>query len=108
MHCLNPELYFQTNTKSSPLQTVDIQNENSEEKKENGIGLDDKKEEQEFGAEITKGPMDMTALQGQSATFTGKPKPIVSWLKKVRLIVNYIYILYFQGSNEVNALLILK
>merc|ERR1711962_574358 len=43
-------------------------------------------EEEDEGAEILLGPIDMTAICGQSASFTasfiGNPEPTVSWLKK--------------------------
>lgn len=64
----------------------DVQeNANSEALVEDGVEEDE--EEEETGAEILEGPRDITVLKGQSATFTatftGNPKPVVSWLKKV-------------------------
>ena len=44
-------------------------------------------QEDEEGAMITEGPVDVTALIGQSATLTaqyrGNPSPVITWLKKV-------------------------
>lgn len=51
------------------------------------IEADEDEDEEETGVEILEGPRDITVLKGQSATFTatftGNPKPVVSWLKKV-------------------------
>nr|XP_027209309.1 myosin light chain kinase, smooth muscle-like isoform X3 [Penaeus vannamei] len=60
----------------------------SDEKKEEESEEEEAEEEEEEDteAEILLGPLDMTVLKGQSATFTatftGKPQPVVSWLKK--------------------------
>ncbi|KAK8746869.1 hypothetical protein OTU49_016869, partial [Cherax quadricarinatus] len=70
--------------------------ENKEEEEDNKKEEEEKEEEEdeeeeESGAEIMQGPLDMTVLMGQSATltatFTGKPEPVVSWLKKEQEIV---------------------
>lgn len=59
---------------------------NEEDKAEEPAEEEDEDDE-ETGVEILEGPRDMTVLKGQSATFsatfTGNPKPVVSWLKKV-------------------------
>lgn len=51
------------------------------------VDANEDEEDEEIGVEILEGPRDITVLKGQSATFTatftGYPKPVVSWLKKV-------------------------
>ncbi|XP_064106001.1 myosin light chain kinase, smooth muscle-like isoform X3 [Macrobrachium nipponense] len=79
------------------LQTVESHKEEEEEEEEEEAepDLDEEDEElavgceadsDEVGAEIISGPVDVTVLKGQSATltasYTGKPEPLVSWLKK--------------------------
>lgn len=61
--------------------------EANEEDEEVEVNEEEDEEDEETGVEILEGPRDITVLKGQSATFTatftGNPKPVVSWLKKV-------------------------
>lgn len=65
-------------------------NTNGEVIEEDGVEEDE--EEEETGVEILEGPRDITVVKGQSATFTatftGNPKPVVSWLKKEQVITD--------------------
>lgn len=67
-----------------------------DEKKEEESEEEEAEEEEDTEAEILLGPLDMTVLKGQSATFTatftGKPQPVVSWLKKV----SYMFSIHFK------------
>ncbi|XP_050702039.1 myosin light chain kinase, smooth muscle-like isoform X1 [Eriocheir sinensis] len=60
--------------------------EANEEDEEVEANEEEDEEDEETGVEILEGPRDITVLKGQSATFTatftGNPKPVVSWLKK--------------------------
>lgn len=67
--------------KEDEQQSDEKKEEESEEEE-----AEEEEEEEDTEAEILLGPLDMTVLKGQSATFTatftGKPQPVVSWLKK--------------------------
>ena len=64
--------------------------------------MEEDEEEEETGVEILEGPLDVTVLKGQSATFnatfTGNPKPVVSWLKKVSAVKDRYCLVLEEGK----------